>query len=381
MTTKNKKTVLVVTGTRAEYGLLRSIMDAIAAHKHLSLRLLVTGMHTLRSFGYTKRQIERDGYKVDATVAIAEGDDQLSALAKEIAGIRAYCLRERPDLLLAQGDRDEVFAAAIVAAHPNIPNAHIHGGEKTGPGVDERIRHAITKMAHLHFPSTAKSAQRIVAMGEERWRIHSLGSSCLDFLVTERFISRSALAKKMGLDAARPWLAVLQHPTPFDSAPLQKQIGSVLRAVSRFPEYEKIVLYPNSDDGSALFVRRIKKLKGPRNHVFASLPREQYTSVLKESEVLVGNSSSGIIEVSPIGTPSVDVGNRQRGRERAQSVISATYDAKKIAAAMRRAIALKKKHKGRPFRSPYGRGGVGKKIARVLSRELSNPKLLHKVLL
>ena len=375
---RGKKSVLVVTGTRAEYGHLRSIMDAVLAHPRLSLRLLVTGSHTLRAYGYTKREIEHDGYKINCTVTISPKSDMLSALAQEIEGIKRYCLKRRPDCIVVLGDRDEAFAAAVVAAHLNIPLAHIHGGDVSGPGVDEALRHSITKMAHLHFPGTHKSALCIRAMGEEQWRIIEAGSVALDILKYTPMIPRAALAKWLKLDPKREWLTVLQHPTAFDSVPLSRQISATLDALKKFPEHEKILLYPNTDTGSELFVRALKSLKGPRSHLFQSLPRPVYMSALKESEVLVGNSSAGIIELSAVGTPAIDVGNRQAGRERAKSVISVPYDAQKIATAIIRAGALKRRHKGRPLPSPYGGGNAGKKVAAQLARLLKHPKLLAK---
>ncbi len=373
-----KKSVLVVTGTRAEYGNLRSTMDAISAHTRLSLRLLVTGSHTLRDYGYTKREIERDGYKIDCTVPVAQKSDMLSSLAQEIEGTKKYCLKHRPDCILVLGDRDEAFAAAVVAAHLNIPLAHIHGGDVTGPGVDEALRHAITKMAHLHFPGTHKSALRIRAMGEERWRIVEAGSVTLDILKYTPLVPRTDLAKILKLDPAREWLTVLQHPTAFDDAPLSKQISSTLDALKKFPEHEKILLYPNTDTGGQIFVRALKSLKGPRFHLFQSLPRRVYMSVLKESTALVGNSSSGIIELSALGTPAVDVGNRQAGRERSNSVIHTPYDARQIASAIARARTLKRHNKGRPLPTPYGGGDAGRRIAVHLERLLRHPKLLTK---
>lgn len=375
---QTKKSVLVVTGTRAEYGHLRSTMDAVVAHPKLVLRLLVTGSHTLRAYGYTKREIVRDGYAIDCTVPVPAHADMLSALAVEIEGIKKYCLKRRPDCVLVLGDRDEAFAGAVVAAHLNIPLVHIHGGDVSGPGVDEALRHAISKMAHLHFPGTQKSARRLRAMGEEPWRIVEAGSVTLDILKYTPLMRRAALAGELGLDLKRPWLTVLQHPTAFDTTPLARQLAPTLVALKKFPEHEKILIYPNTDTGSAQFVRALKAQKGPRYHLYQSLPRPVFMSVLKESEALVGNSSAGVIELSALGTPGVDIGNRQAGRERAASVISVPYNARAIAAAMVRAQALKRRHKGRPLPTPYGGGDAGKKIAAQLARLLYHPRLLTK---
>ena len=373
-----RKKILVVTGTRAEYGLLRSTMDAIRAHSQLTLRLLVTGMHTLKEYGYTKKEIENDGYTIDCTVPITPKSDMLEAFSQEILGIRKYCVQEKPDCIVVLGDRDEPFAAAIVATHLNIPLAHIHGGDISGPGIDETLRHAITKMAHLHFPGTKKSAKRIRAFGEEAWRIKEVGSVVMDDIQKKAMIPRTTLAQKLGIDAKRSWLTVLQHPWAFDDTPLAKQISSTFSALTQFPEHEKIVLFPNTDTGSELFIKHLKKNKGPRFHLFPSLPRPEYMSVLKESDALIGNSSSGIIEISVLGTPSVEVGNRQAGRERGPGFLHVPYDTHKIVKAITRAIAIKKKRRGKAFPSPYGTGNSGKAIAEKLSELLLDPHLLYK---
>ncbi|KKW47133.1 UDP-N-acetyl-D-glucosamine 2-epimerase, UDP-hydrolysing [Candidatus Kaiserbacteria bacterium RIFCSPHIGHO2_02_FULL_59_21] len=373
-----KKNVLVVTGTRAEYGLLRSTMDAIRAHKSLRLKLLVTGMHTLRTYGHTANEIKKDGYQIDSLVPVKEKSDMLQALMQEIAGIRNYCLRSRPDCVLVLGDRDEPFAAAIVAGHLNIPLAHIHGGDVSGPTVDESIRHAITKFAHLHFPATTKSAARIRSLAEESRRIFPLGSVAADMVLNEKRFSRAAVAKVLHLDAERPWLILLQHPSAFESVPLKKQISSTTSALKAFQYHEKIVIYPNTDTGNEVFIHEMHRLRKFGYRVFKSLPRLLFMSAVAESDTLIGNSSAGIIETSYLGTPTVNVGDRQRGRERGPSVIDVPYDPEQIAAAIKRVIILKKSRKGKPFPSPYGKAGVGKRIASTLARELQNHALLNK---
>lgn len=374
-----RKKVLVVTGTRAEYGLLRSTMDAIRKDKRLTLSVLVTGMHTLRKYGNTQMEVKRNGYPIVATVPVREKDEQYQALAKETKGIGDFLARSLPDCVLVLGDRDEPLAAAIAAAHLNIPIAHIHGGDVTGTGVDENIRHAITKFAHLHFPATAQSAMRLKALGEESWRITTVGTPGLDGLRVQRSAPRRNVARELGLDVSRPWMVIVQHPTPFDKTPLQMQIREVLNAIACFPDHEKIIVYPNSDTGSNLFLKAISGLRGKRYHVFPSLPRERYASVIAQSEVLVGNSSSGIIEAAFLGTPTVDIGNRQKGRECGQSVITAPYNTVAIEKAIRRSVALKRKQGGRAFISPYGEGKAGEKIARILATKLSKPNLLWKL--
>lgn len=375
---KKKSTVLVVTGTRAEYGILRGTIEAIRAHPALSLRLLVTGMHTLHSRGLTKNDIKRDGYPINALVPIREGDDMLQALTQEINGIRSYCLRVRPDSIVVLGDRDESLAAALVAAHLGIPLAHIHGGDRTGPGVDESIRHAITKFAHIHFPATKKSAERIRALGEESWRVSVVGVPGLDTENGTARMTRKKIASALGLNKTAPWLIALHHPTQFDTEPLVIQIKSLLRALRHFPHHEKILLYPNNDTGSPLFIKELQRLREAHYHQFPSLPRSLYISALRESEFIVGNSSSGIIEAPFLGTPTVDIGNRQMGRERGRSVISAPYEERVIVRAAERAVILKRRQGGKPFSSPYGKGGAGRRTVKRLVTLLRHPRLMEK---
>ena len=374
---ENKK-ILVVTGTRAEYGMLRSTMDAIIAHPKLELKLLVTGMHTQETYGATQREIEQDGYPIACIIPIPEGSSMLEALTREIDGVEKYCLRERPDCVLVLGDRGEMFAGATVAAHMNIPIAHIHGGDITGIGVDDGIRNSITKLAHIHFPGTEKSASRITALAEDQRRIFCVGSVAIDTIQHDALLSRENIAKKLAIESARSWLTVVLHPVAFDPIPLDKQIGTALRALDDFPDYEKIVLYPNSDTGSAVFIKELQKLDSPRYHVFPSLQRRTYMSLVKESDSLIGNSSAGIIETGFLGVPTVDVGNRQAGREHAESVLHVEYDESEIVDGIRKAIGLKKKQAGKPFHSPYGSAGAGKKIVEILDRELTRPGLLNK---
>lgn len=373
----DKKKILVVTGTRAEYGLLRSTMDAIRAHPGLELKLLATGMHTLKAYGNTQEEIKRDGYRIDCTVPIEEQGDMLDALSQEITGIKEYCAHERPDCIVVLGDRDEPFAAAIVAGHLNIPLAHIHGGDVTGPGVDESIRHSITKFAHIHFPSTERAAARIRSLAEDPSRIFCVGTPAIDGIATQSLLNRALVAKELALDAQRQWLTFVLHPVAYDQISFDQQIGTTLLALEKFPEYEKIVLYPNSDTGGAIFIKALQTLSPPRYHVFPSLPRTTYLSAVKESLALIGNSSAGIIETASLGTPTVDIGNRQRGRERGASVTNVRYDTVEIERAIEGTTEMKLKQNG-PFPSPYGSAGAGTRIADILSHELERPDLLDK---
>lgn len=372
-----KKNILVITGTRAEYGMLRSTMDAIREHPRLELKLLVTGMHTQNTYGHTRDEIVKDGYPVDSTVTVPEGADMLSALAREIEGVREYCAQKKPDCILVLGDRGEMLAGALAGAHLNIPVAHIHGGDVTGTGIDDSTRNVISKLASLHFPGTRAAAERLISMGESPSRIAYVGTPVIDMIVDEALLSREAVAHELLLDSERQWLTVVMHPVAFDDTPLEHQIGTVLGALEKFPHYEKMVLYPNSDTGSEIFIRQIRSVSAPQYHVKESLPRKLYMSVVHESAALIGNSSAGIIETAHLGTPSVDIGPRQDGRERGESVYHAGYDTPGIVRCIEEAIMLKKDHTG-PFPSPYGDPGAGKRIAEEIAERLERPGLLNK---
>lgn len=374
-----KKTVLVVTGSRAEYGLLRPIMREIQKSKKLALKVLVTGAHTLASHGKTQSQVEAE-FTVDCVVPIREAGTMTEALGEEIRGIGEYCAQHCPDLILVNGDRDESFAGAIVGGHLGIPVAHIHGGDKTGWVVDEYIRHATTKFSHLHFAATKKSARRIKLLGEESWRVVVSGGPGLDEIRTLAPISKEEIGKKYGLDASVPWTIVLHHPTSLDTVSYKEQIAPLLREVVKLPG-EKIIGYPNSDTGSKEFITEIDRYRdSPQMHVFKSIPRKDYLALFKNTSLLVGNSSMGIIDSSYLKVPTVNVGNRQSGREKGVNVVDTQYDATSIAKAIKRAQSSAFRARVKKSTSPYGDGHAASRIVQTIERHIDRSDLFHKKL-
>lgn len=375
----SKKTVLVITGTRAEYGLLRPTMHAIAKSKKLALRVLLTGTHTLKAYGHTQEQVLAD-FPSARVVPVAEKDSMADALAKEIRGIGAYCAKERPDLILVLGDRDESFAGAIVGGHQGIPVAHIHGGDKTGWIVDEYIRHATTKFSHLHFAATKKSARRIKLLGEETWRIHMVGGPGLDEMRAFRFASKKTIANKYGLNAAESWYLILHHPSPLDPVPYRTQAEGVFRAAAKLTG-EKIISLPNADTGSSVFLGEIEKRRGKKGfHILGSTPRRDFLNILKYATLLIGNSSMGIIDSSFFKIPTVNVGNRQLGREHGVNVVHAGYDNASIKRAIKKAMSPSFLRRVASMKSPYGDGHAAEKIVRAIEKKINRPDLFHKKL-
>lgn len=373
-----KKKVLVITGTRAEYGYLRPLLREILKSKKLSLRLLVTGMHTLKKHGMTIQDIQKDGMPISAIVPIREHDSMLQSLATEIRGIERFCKKEKPDMMVVIADRDEPFAGAIVAGHLGIPLIHLAGGDATGYVVDEPIRHAISKFAHVHCTWTKKTAQRLHALGEESWRIHITGSTSFDDIRESPIDNHEEVAARLGLDAKVPWLLFVQHPTPLDPVPFQQQIRPSLAALKKAPG-QIIVISPNSDTGSGVFMHELKTLQSNSNvKVFPSLPHTTYLSLLKHSAMIIGNSSSGVAEAGFFGTPAVNIGGRQAGREHGENVIHTPYDELKISSAMRRAISPSFQKKAKDTKHPFDRGHASKRITRILESLTINERLLHK---
>ena len=284
-----KRKVAVVTGTRAEYGILYPVLKAIEQHPKLQLLLIATGMHLSHEFGYTVQELEKDGFHIDAKVDMLLSNDTLSAMSKSIGigiiGLSQTWEQVKPDMIVVLGDRVEPLAAAISGSYMNIPVAHIHGGDTGKGGLDESARHAITKFAHIHFPATRKSAERIISMGEDRWRVHTVGSPALDTILNEHLPPPKIIVKKLGLDLSRPVILVVQHPVTTQVEEASEQMGQTLQAIVEF-QYPTIVIYPNSDAGGRMMIEIIKQYEGYSFiKTFKSLPRREYLSLMRVASV------------------------------------------------------------------------------------------------
>ena len=378
------KKIAVVTGTRAEYGILQPVLRAIQAREELKLLLVVTGMHLSREFGYTVDEIEKDGFGISARVEMMPGSDTLQAMAESVGtgiiGLAKTWQQLKPDIILVLGDRVEPLAAAISGAYMNIPVAHIHGGDSSKGGLDEYARHAITKFSHIHFPVTQKSAGRVIRMGEDEWRVHMVGSPALDVILNEPLIPREKVIKKFGINAAKPLILLVQHPVTTEADKAGEQMTETLEAVVELG-YPVILLYPNADAGGRRIIEVVKdyEKRYPFIKVIKSLPRPEYLSLLKNVSVLVGNSSSGMIDASSFGLPVVNIGTRQEGRERGDNVIDVGYARQEIIMAIRRALTDKEFLKVvKKSRNPYGDGKASVRIAEILSSIEKTPRLLQK---
>lgn len=363
--------VCVVTGTRAEYGLLRRLMKLISEASDLELQVVVAGMHLSPGFGLTVREIEKDGFLVAAKVDMLFSSDRVTAMAKGV-GVGIYGMAQAfeslsPDVVVVLGDRVEAFAAAAAASLSNILVAHLHGGDKSQGGLDESMRHAITKLAHLHFAATEVSAERILRLGEEPRRVFVVGAPGLDEILHTNLMTAHELSQLFAFDFTKEVISVAQHPVSTEPENAAGQMRETLEAV-RSLGLPAIVISPNSDAGSHSMLEVLGEYQAlPNFRVVKSLKRRQYLSLLRWSRVLVGNSSSGIIEAPFLGTPVVNVGTRQSGREQAGVVIQTDYRREEIASAIQKALydpqvreALKE------VRRVYGEGRASERIVELL---------------
>ena len=356
--------IAIVTGTRAEFGLLEPVIRAVERRRGLEPQLLVCGMHLLPRFGRTIDQIRAAGYAIAATVRMQRGDDsptdQAEGLGRGVAGLARALERLGSEIVVVLGDRIEALAGALAGVTTGRVVAHIHGGDVALGDFDDALRHAITKLAHVHLAASRDAARRIVRMGEEPQRVHVVGAPGLDAL-RER-IERGPLPRRT--DAA----LVVLHPTGRTAAAERRLAARVLAAVAA-AGLRRIIIYPNSDRGHRGIVEAIQthRARDPRGvEVARSLPREQYLQRLLEVRVLVGNSSSGIIEAPFAGTPVVNIGDRQQDRlAGGRGIFHADETRASIDAALRRAL----RSRPRPGRrTPYGDGRAGERIADVLAR-------------
>ena len=382
--TDSPRKILVLTGTRAEYGLLKSSMGAIRNHDELSLSAVATGMHLSPQHGMTVEDIREDGFTVDREVLMQLSGDSGTAMAKSLgigtAGLADAFDSLDPDIVLLLGDRDEALAGALAASHMNIPVAHIHGGDSMrGAIIDDSIRHAITKFSHIHFPASERSAERIRKLGEEEWRVRVAGAPGLDDVLDGKYDDPTWLCDQYDLDPNRPLLLIVQHPVTTQSEQAGKQIAATLDAIEVF-DSQSVLIYPNSDAGGDRMIAEIESRSfGNDFRTFRNLPRRKYLGLMATADAMIGNSSSGIIEAPSFDLPVVDIGPRQEGRERGENTISVPHDTQAIQDAISRCIEdelfLEQIEESE---NPYDYGGAGERICNRLAEVSIDDSLLRK---
>lgn len=389
------RTIAVFTGNRAEYGLQHPILKAVSAHPALDLRLLVSGAHLDTHFGRTLQEIANDGFRVDAEIKIDMDASSLQATVQAIGSgvlsVGAVLAEMRPDLMVVYADRFEGFAAVIAATQMNIPTAHIEGGDLTeGGALDDSVRHAMTKLSHLHFTTNQQATNRILAMGEEPWRVHTVGFPAIDLISEGRFAEPEEVGAQLCVDLSRPLVLFTQHSVTTEFKAAASQLEPSLEALRRLvAEGVQVVLtYPNNDAGGRAIIERLEALRGeevPGMQIHRSLGRHLYHGVLalardpEHRVVCVGNSSSGIKETPMFGCPTVNIGSRQQGRLRGANVMDVPYDAAAIHDAIHACLYDHDvRRRCLQTDNPYYLGDAGRKIAEVLANVALDERLLRK---
>lgn len=369
-----KRKICIVTGTRAEYGLLYWLMKEIAADADLHLQIVATGMHLSPEFGLTYRQIEADGFAIDAKVEMLLSSDSQVGIAKSmglgVIGFADVLDRLKPDIMVLLGDRFEILAAAQAAMVLRIPIAHIHGGEATEGLIDEAIRHSISKMSHLHFTAAEPYRKRVIQLGESPERVFNTGAIGLDSLIGLRLLNRSEFETALDFKLSpAPVILCTYHPVTLNKDDAGRSLQELFKALDRLPDARVVFTKGNADAGGRVINQMIDDYAAKnsgRVAAFTSLGQERYLSLLREASLVLGNSSSGIIEAPTARIPTVNIGDRQRGRLKAPSIIDCAEQADAIVAAINNALSpefQKVVAEGNTF---YGKGGASRQIKQVL---------------
>lgn len=377
-----RRKVAVITTSRADYGHLYWPLRDLAQHPQVNLRVVVLGSHLSPEFGYTIREIEKDGFEICARIECLLSSDSDVGMAKTI-GMATLSLADllgdmRPDLLLLIADRYEMLAPASVAVALRIPIAHIEGGEISEGAIDDAVRNALTKMSHIHFTSTHAARQRVIAMGEEEWRVHRAGAPSLDHLRRQTLFSRRELESRLSIDLQHPTILVAYHPVTI-ARDTTEEASALFGALTALPD-QILFCYPNADAGSRDLIQRAESFVASREQgrVFVNLDALTYWSLLPQVDVLLGNSSSGIMETASFALPTVNVGLRQQGRERARNVLDAAPDADSILEALKTARSRDFRQSLEGMTNPYGEGFASETIVEVLTTVPLSQQLLMK---
>ena len=362
----------VVTTSRADYSHLYWPLRELAGDLTIDLGVFVLGPHLSPTYGTTIAAIERDGFPLKARIECLLSSDTDAGMAKTIGvailGLADALTAWRPDLLLLIADRYEMLAPAAAAVALRIPIAHIEGGEVSLGAIDDQVRNALTKLAHIHFTSTETARRRVIAMGEEPWRVHRAGAPSLDHLQRSQLLDRAAVEARLGFTlAVPPAILVAWHPVTIlrdTNAEADALFAALANASGQL-----IFVYPNTDAGSYQLIERTRALAATRagTHIVVNLDAVTYWSLLGQVDAMVGNSSSGIMEAASFALPAVNVGIRQQGRERGRNVIDAPAQANAIAAALKKALNAEFRAQLRGMTNPYGDGAAAKTIALVLA--------------
>lgn len=381
-----KRKICVITGSRAEYGLLRPLLVKLKADKSIEMQLIVTGMHLSPEFGYTVNDIVSDKFKISEQIEMLLSTDSSVGMGKSIGlGVIGFVdsyKRLNPDIILVVGDRFEIFAAVIAASSMNIPIVHFSGGDITEGAIDNQVRHAITKLSHIHFVGVSTSARRIKQMGEEPWRVHVVGEFCVDNIKNRYKISKREIEKELGIDiSSRPLILVTYHPVTLQPEQTRIQIANLLEVLGQYKDFSIIFTYPNADSGGRLIISEINKFLAANTNAkaFKSVGTKLYLTLLSYADLCVGNSSSGLVEAPSFELPVLNIGNRQKGRLIPRNVICVNGEKKSIGEGIKKGLSKRFKRNLAGMKNPYDKGNAVNNVLKVLHNLKSTPELLNKI--
>lgn len=366
--------ICVITGSRAEYGLLRWVMQGIKDDPELTLQVVVTGMHLSPEYGYTHREIEKDGFHIDRRVEMLTSSDTPVGIVKSMGlGLIGFAdaLNElKPDLIMVLGDRFDIYTAAVAALIARIPIAHLHGGETTEGAFDEAIRHSITKMSHLHFVAAEEYRRRVIQLGEQPEHVFLVGGLGIDSIKRLPLMDRASLEKSLDFKLRQRNLLVTFHPVTLDSAAAATQMHELLEALDGMTDTGLIFTMPNADTDGRILSKMVQEFVNRRENcrVFTSLGQLRYLSCIAHVDGVIGNSSSGLLEAPSFKKGTINIGDRQRGRLQAKSVINCEPDRVSIGNALQRLYAADFRASLRDVVNPYGSGGASEKVLETVRR-------------
>lgn len=376
------KKICVITGSRAEYGLLKPIISKIEKDNQLKLQLVSTGMHLSTEFGLTYKEIENDGYRIDEKIEILLSSDTAVGISKSM-GLAMISFSEcftrlNPDLILVLGDRFEIFAAVSVAMVSRIPVAHLHGGEATEGLIDEAIRHCISKMSYLHFTSTEEYRKRVIQLGEAPERVFNVGAIGIENIKNINLLSKEELEKQINFKLGEKFAIVTFHPVTLEKSSSEEQFRNLLGALECFEDLKIIFTKANSDTEGRIINQMIDEYVNKNLHktiAFTSMGQLRYLSAIKHANVVIGNSSSGIIEVPEFKVPTINIGDRQKGRVQSKSVINCSTDINEIFNAIKKSLDIEFRVMLKNVDHPYGDGEVSSKILSIIKSFLLDNKI------
>ena len=376
------KRIGIMTGTRAEYGLLKPLMQEINKDNDLELYLIVSGMHLSPEFGMTYQEIEEDGFEINAKVEMLLSSDSPAGISKSIGlgviGFADEFQRADLDMLILLGDRYEALSAAICAMFMRIPIAHLHGGELTEGAIDEGIRHSITKMSYLHFTSTEQYRNRVIQLGENPERVFYVGALGVENIKKINLMTKEELERAIHFEIDENTVVVTYHPVTLENNTVEEQFLNLLKVLDRNPKIRMIFTKANADTNGRIVNELIDKYAAQNSEracAFMSLGQKRYLSALKYCRIVIGNSSSGIIEAPSFGKPIINIGDRQKGRICADSVINCGYTQQEIQQAMETALTEEFENKARNCRNPYEKENTAANIISVIKDYLLNDKI------